>query len=549
MDNRIERFAVSNRQGEADYRLFTDNFRRDELFLVTLGFHDNQVGPNLAETVLNHLAEMPGVSGVLTYGDFSDESGDTPPLPFPLREGNLFTGIFSIEPHGDRDKHLAAIMAEAEALAQQHREHLASIQVAGEPVVNTFLNRGTAEVKIRFFPLLTVVTLLVLGLVFRSLGTLLVTALSVCSSLATTAGLMALSGEPLNLITTLIPALVFVLGVAMQVHVLLAMAVHGDMMKGLREKVRPNFLVAATTSIGFASLMTSYVQPIAVMGRYMAIGVWVIFIWTHLTHLGLSVLIGLRVTPPHLKGLTRVFNSKAYAKLIAMRLLLIPALIIIPAGTYALLKNPMESNGLNYFDPDHPIRVRTAFLEANVTGASQLELLVQRTGEPPDEGDSYFPGEEAVTSLEEPLLELDHIRHLFSLYRFSKVIEEAETDLELPEEVLEPFISPDFYRMQLLVDSLDRPAFMKLKNDIEKVVQASGIQEPVILTGTLARVIEIQDYLLASLFRGLILTIGAVVVLLFLLLGKGRHFLVIFLPNLFPLGMMALAMWVLGIPT
>jgi len=546
-DNRIERFAVNHHEGELNFNEFTQAFEYDEFFLVTLRFHEGRFNPARAESLLEILAEQEGIRDTITRGRFKGGDEEALALPFPFVEGNLYTGLFSLEPGADRGHWLASFLKRVALLESDNTELLQGINVAGEPIVNHYLNTSSREVKTRFFPLLIAVALILLGIFFRGLGPLLVTALSVGSALATTVGIMALAGQSMNLVTTLIPALVFVLGVAMQVHVLLAVGMTGSIEAGLREKIKPNFFVAVTTSIGFASLITSQVQPIVVMGRYMALGVWLIFLFTHLTHLSLSPLVRLKVTPPRLSLLNALFARPSYMALCARRPWLVLPLLVVLSGAWVLVHNTLESNGLNYFEEAHPIRLQTHFLESRLTGGSQLELLLRRTGEEPDEGDAFFPGEEPISAFEEGLLGVDHVRHLFSLYQFALVAEEAED--AVPSELLEPFISADYYRMSLLVDSLDREAYATLKQQIHKQKAAAGIEEPIIITGTLDRVIEIQDYLLSSLFTSLTLTILAVVVLLHLLLGRGHHFLVIFLPNLFPLGCMALAMWLFSIKT
>jgi len=546
LDNRIERFAVHKTPGEQAYRTFTDAFEDTEAALVTLLFREAP-DHGLSAAIFAELADVSAVEAVLSRARFVNDDGSLPPLPFPFIDGRHETALLVIRDSTDRGTRLTRLLAEAERLEQKHADVLEAINVAGEPIVNHYLNQGAAEVKTRFFPLLIVSSLVLLGLLFRGVGPLAVTALTIAGSLASTLGIMRLAGETLNLITTLIPALIFVLATAMQVHVLLAISVHGSLRRGLREKLVPNLLIAATTSIGFASLMTSSVTPIAMMGRYMALAVWAIFVWVHLTHLGWSVLVNARFTPPHLLVLRRLFDNPRYNHLIRFRRFLVLPLLVIAGGVWALSVNPTESNGLAYFDADHPIRESTRWLERHVTGGSQLELLISRT-EPLEEDEAaYYPGEDKVPDLETALLEIPHIRHLFSLYQLSLTAEEADGDI--PEEVLDPFLSPDYYRIRLLVDAVDERDYAVMESAILAAVEEAGITEPVHVTGSLARVIEIQRYLLSSLLTSMALTVIAVIALLYLVLGRGRRLLTFFLPNLFPLGCMALAMPVLGIET
>ena len=335
----------------------------------------------------------------------------------------------------------------------------------------------------------------------------------------------------------------------MQVHLLISMANRRSVWAGLRSKIFPNFLVCLTTSIGFGSLMTSYVTPIAVLGKYMALSVWILFFWVHFTHISLSPLLKLKVSLPRLNFLFRLFEKPWYRRFMERRIHLLLPLGVIFGGGFLLYHNPMESNGLNYFSRDHQIRRDTAFLEREITGSSQLELLLKREPGPPPE-DAYMPEGPALDALENALLAEPQIRHMFSLNRFVKVVEATEDDeITLEEEALDPYISHDYYRIQLLVNSLDKEAYQPLRERILTLFSQSGLPGTIIVTGTLDRLMEIQDYLLSSLSISLGVTIIAVVLLMALLLNCKRHVLLVFIPNLLPLGFMALIMALFSMKT
>ena len=252
---------------------------------------------------------------------------------------------------------------------------------------------------------------------------------------------------------------------------------------------------------------------------------------------------------PRLNFLTRLFQYPWYWRFANKRRQLLLPIALILGGAVVLYHNPMESNGLNYFSNDSDIRQDTHFLERNLTGASQLELLLKREPGPAPE-DAYMPEVVLLDDLEEALLAEPEIRHLFSLNRFVKVVEATdEDDLVLEEDALDPYISHDYYRIQLLVNSLDKETYLPLRDRI--LAKAEQLQVPgsIVITGTLDRLIEIQEYLLSSLTISLVITILAVVGLMLLLLGSRKHVLLVFIPNLLPLGVMALAMAALSMKT
>ncbi len=552
-DNSIATFAVEGTATEREYALLDSLFPATEQFIAVVTDIPDKENRAAAEAILAQLGDLPGIERYVTQGTLFPDGVPAdlpaPPLPFELPAHGAIVGYFQPEPGPGRGATLEAALAYA---AELNAKGGAQLHLAGEPLVNHRLDRGSLEVKYRFFPALIALSLLLLSLLFRDWRVLLVTSLATGGSLATTAGLMGLMGEKLNLVSTLIPALVFVLSVAMQIHVLVSIAAQGDLRRGIAAKLRPNLLISATTFLGFGSLVTSQVKPIATMGLYMGLGTWIIFLWAHGVHFGLSRLLELKPRTPRLDWLVAVFRLAPYQRLVGRRWLALPALGIVAAGAFCLRINPTESNGLRYFRASDEIRVATSFLEREVTGASQLEILIPRP-EPPPAGDSdaWVPDEQALGRLEAELLALPHVRHLLGLHPmgvFSSACEEAGHPPELTESLLTPFLSNRAYRIQLLVDSLDREDYTVLRKAIGACLSRQGFDSAHI-TGVLDRIMEIQRYLLASLLQSLALTIVTVVALLALLLGRGTPLSALCLPNLLPLGAMALAMWVFGIPT
>ena len=560
-DNRIGRFAVANHEAERAYQTFAEAFQPKEIFLVMLSF-DGADRPEMVtkgEAFFAELAQLEGISQYQSLKSLGLEGLAEEMLPFPFlqSEKSLYTGIFEIG--ANREVLLASLPERVEKLRAE-RGGIREAVLAGEPIVNEYLNRASLEVRNRFFPLLIGSSLVLLTLLFRRWKVLAVTGLAVGGSLTTTMGIMELAGQKMDLVTTLIPALIFVLAVAMQMHVLISIGLRGDVLAGVRDKIGPNCIVSLTTSIGFGSLMTSEVGPIAIMGQYMAIGIWIVFIWTHLTHLGLSLILNLQIRPPIMTLLQRIINSRWYWRCLRKPVLAVIPVLVILGGTAVLLHNPTESNGLNYFPPSHAIRQQTSFLETHVTGGSDLQILLSRPPSQASDGLPYRPPWEQIDQFEADLSQLDHIRHLFSLGQVvntARALTPGQSDadalLNLVQftrpAALASLQSPDYYRIQVLVDSLDRDRYRLLKTRIKDLAESAGFTDQLVITGTLDRIIEIQDYLLASLSKSLSLTIAAIIVLMMIILGRKGRFFVILLPNLFPLGMMALALPVLGIET
>lgn len=551
-DNSIETFAVSGTRAESDFALLMLHFDASEPLIVALQFSNDSVLLNQGERLLARFGQLPGMHRNLTLAQLFPksipDSYPVPPLPFHLVENHLYVGYFQPESQ-DREAIMASVFELAEQIRTEQGSQLVRLVLAGEPVVNYQLNLSSLEVKLRFFPILILLSLVFLGLFFRDWKVLLVAGLATIGALASVLGLMAVLGESLNLVTALIPALVFVLSMAMQVHLLIAMAEQGDIMGGIRAKLSANFLVSLTTSIGFGSLMTSQVVPIAVMGRYMAVSVWLVFLWAHGVHFGISRLVNLKPRAPAMQGMMRLLRNTRYLSLVGQPRIWFAPLLVILVGIWLLRTNPTESNGLRYFQEQDPLRQQTAFLEDHITGSSQIEVILCR-GSTGKVQETWFPDE--VSRLEDQLADLIEVHHVLSLNRFASFASACEArglSPDLGESLFAPYLSADFYRIQLLVDSTDLPSYLSLRRSIEAIVALQMPGTKFHITGVLDRILEIQSYLLSSLTRSLALTVAAVVVLLLLVMGRQAHLSALIIPNLFPLGVMAVMMQLCSIKT
>jgi len=564
-DNRIDRFAVHGEAGERAYREFRDVFGAPEHFLVVLQRNRELNGQvwKPGEAIFSKLGAAKGVKSFQSLGNTLPPGISPPPetLPFPFTnpENRLYSAIFEWTDLPDRDDQLRQFQEAAKGLFEDSKSHIRQLVIAGEPLVNFQLNLSSREVKTKFFPLLIGLSLLFMGSLFRSVKVLAVTGLAVCSSLTWTMGAMALFGESLNLVTTLIPTLIFVLAVAMQVHILIGIGHRGSVKAGVKSKLPPNFLVALTTSLGFGSLMLSHVEPIAVMGKYMAVGIWFIFVWSHLTHYGISLLWPLRIDNPRLPWFEETAQSNRYRRYSHQPKWAFLAVAIIVLGFWWLPRNPSESNGLMYFGESHPIRQVTDFLQKNLTGASQLEVLLTKPDQPNES--PWAEDYEALRQLERQLQELDHVRHVLSAARFAEFTAQIlpfaagnpkagwSVLAQQKPDLIAGYQSQNRYRIQLLVDSMDREAYDRLRDRLDSALSASPLGDGALVTGPLARIIEIQRYLLQSLALSLGVTILVVLVLMMIFLGVWRQPSLILLPNLLPLACMALLMGIFGLPT
>lgn len=140
-----------------------------------------------------------------------------------------------------------------------------------------------------FLGLSFIVVILFLWLSFRSFYGIIVPVSIVLISIVWTLGIMNLLGKTIDLMTAMLPTMIFIAGMSDVVHFF--SKYFEELAKGTaREKIYPliikevgfpTFLTLCTTVVGFLSLLFSSIKPIQEFGIYTSVGVVIAFILTY----------------------------------------------------------------------------------------------------------------------------------------------------------------------------------------------------------------------------------------------------------------------------
>ncbi|HBH05230.1 MAG TPA: hypothetical protein DDX92_01340 [Flavobacteriales bacterium] len=131
-----------------------------------------------------------------------------------------------------------------------------------------------------------VVVFLIVG--FRSWWGVLIPLAVVAISVSGLVGFLSLAGHPFDLLSVLLPTILFVVGISDAVHLiskyLEELRLGREKMESLINTVyhvgRATFLTSVTTAVGFLSLLTSSIGPVRYFGLFIAIGVVLAFVVT-----------------------------------------------------------------------------------------------------------------------------------------------------------------------------------------------------------------------------------------------------------------------------
>ena len=128
--------------------------------------------------------------------------------------------------------------------------------------------------------------IVVLWFSFRSIAGVVIPLITVLAALVWTLALMLFCGKDLDILTALLPTMIFIVGMSDVVHILTnyieELRSGHTKMEAIKTVYRdvgfPTFLTCISTAVGFFTLMTANIEPIRDFGLYSGIGVCIAYI-------------------------------------------------------------------------------------------------------------------------------------------------------------------------------------------------------------------------------------------------------------------------------
>lgn len=484
-DNRLDRMLSEHGEEAERYREFLEHYGSDEFIIAAF------TGKPILEaeafdamlSAYEGLLEAPhveGVSGIpqLYLERFGAEDPDA--LIEELTSTPFYHGLFLSEDHsnagmliqtavldapGEREALVAAVDAALEPL----REYGFTTHLVGVPVIGATINHLSQSESMRYFPIAAVSSLVCLLLLLRSGRAALVVIVCAALSIAITLGFEALLGQPLNLVTSAIPLVLWVLSLANCIHLVARYqhfrGLHGQPADAVRMALSnvlfPCTLAAITTALGFLSLMTADVSPVREFGLRMAVGILI----AHTVNMivGSWLLILFRVPVPRwwvkLEGLG--FGWLASFVHARRRPIILVFSVVLCVGAVCASFIKSEPDSLKVLPEDHPTVLAYRHVGENLTGMYTLELLVRTPGgwlNP-----AYW---QPLESLRDFFLSRDLVARVVTPLDFLKKVNQWEHDLD-----------PAYYRLpesREEAQALWEPLGDDEKEEIKRLVREGG---------------------------------------------------------------------------
>lgn len=237
-----------------------------------------------------------------------------------------------------------------------------------------------------FVPCTLVLTVVILFLSFRSLRGVLLPVLTVVVSLIWTLGIMVLAGSSLSLGNMALPPLILVLGTAYSLHIVSEYyeevrperSVSEVVLATLRATNVPLFIAAATTVLGFLSLIVNRIVSIRELGLYASIGITTAFL------LSVVFIPALLMVLPLPTKRTEAFSARVTAILHALarfsshyrRTVITAGFLLVVISLWYASTISVGSDFQSFFRETDPIRQATDRINRSLVGSMTFYVVI-----------------------------------------------------------------------------------------------------------------------------------------------------------------------------
>jgi len=170
-----------------------------------------------------------------------------------------------------KEKEIIEAVGEIKSLIE--REKGLEFFYSGSPFVSTYIINSVRRDIERISPVVALFTLFILSYFFRNITAVFVSILTVCTSVVMVFGLMGIIGEPISIVNSSIPALLFAVSSAYAVHTFRGFSYTTEVEDYLKNVGIPIFFSAITTAAGFFFLFIMEMHAIRFFGIFVSIGV------------------------------------------------------------------------------------------------------------------------------------------------------------------------------------------------------------------------------------------------------------------------------------
>ena len=402
-DRSIENMFPSDSRLLEDYRLLPRVFGGNEIVLAVYQdaglFAADGSGIRRLSGIRRQLQQTPGVRAVLSIDQPLGEELIVGHSALAAATRELFCGfthgadnrtvsvVCLLEPTDQTEVPRRETIDRLRQLMQSLPDGLASGWLTGEPVLVVDGFRYVEQDGRRLGRWSAVLLGLTIIVCFRSLRWVLIPIAVVQLALWMTRALLSALQLRLSMVSSMLTAVVLVVGVATMVHVIvryhesrsLGLSTEASLRRTGQLLAAPVFWACLTDAVGFLALTVSRVGPVQDFGLMMSIGAMMVLVSAALLVPGLALWGSFDTDPrspwgedrllSQLRGLLRVVQRRPYALLAAI-------LLTVAGAVWGIGRLQVETDFTRNFRADSEIAQAYNFVEDHLGGAGVCDIVI-----------------------------------------------------------------------------------------------------------------------------------------------------------------------------
>jgi predicted RND superfamily exporter protein len=487
---------------------------------------------------------------------------------------NLFLYV-QLRPTPDIEKDRKDIAQEIETLISRYFK---SYHITGPPVLNEAYNKGIYKESLLFGGLTVLVITLVLLWFLPRKKYLLIALFSVGAPISILFGIISGFGYALNMISMLIPTILMVYSVSDVVHLIniydresIGATTTARLSSAIKKSFTPCFYTTLTTFVGYFALYLSPLPAFKNMGLFTCIGLVLSYVLVYLiTIIGVSFM---KTAAPEIQPMQADLDSTETALVSWINYstsrhsykIIIGFTAVLLVGIFAITKVELNTDSLNLL-AEGPAKEDLRKIEAQLEGSSRLQLQISRAN-----GASVIDPKslELLGAFQEeigtnplviaPVSVVNMVQFLEKRHPAIKglSVTEKETqeilgDLENTDNAFFTLFSEDLRAVgitlsmpQMKTAQLEQ-LITGVKNTFETHFDPSEYQLKI--NGFAVVFASLNNFILATQFKSFFAAFIAAFICLWLFIRQIRTTLLVLIPNILPLAVLAILMWLLKIP-
>ena len=517
IDNSIEVWLRQDSTEFKDYETFKKRHGSDEFILIAVSGTDILAEENLTvmDQVAEELEELKNVESVTSIShipDFMMDEFINILISEDMSVGGILVNCDPLEGKSARRDMVQGV----KDILDPHRGTF-DFHIGGAPVMNVALDATSERESKVFFPIAFAISAVILILTTRSFMATLIAAASATVTVVWTLGIMAACGKSFNMVTLVIPTLLWVLSLSNCIHLIhtyrkrLSEGEDKDsaLHHTLSMLIAPCFTASFTTAVGFSTLAVSHMTPIRDLGIFSAVGIMIALLANMTVTPGLLRLcIRAKRMPTQSPTPDHAPRFSSFSGFIGKHrhvVATVALLLVAGSGSLTFLLD-VESNVLKFFRDDAQVVRDYRFISDNLTGLSTIEIDTTA-----DNDEAVAAHEEFVNNIADELGELPGV----SAVR----VDETESST----------------RISAFVNVMESRKFNDLVEQTKATIDTHQPEHvSVLTTGTVLLLNNVQEELIDTQIRSFALAFLCIFVVLAIMFRSLKIMLVSLLPNILP---------------